>query len=357
MSCEKDKDRINRPAGRFAFCVSLGWFCGTASAMDRHGLRFSSGPFDWYFSDLPGVLQTIDEDFAEYLQIGHLRTVAGKPKEFQDIKYGFYYNHDVKENFEKEYEEIRAKYLRRIARFRKAIRQPTCFFRAVRSADEIDYINHNRDTIESILKKSNEKNSVVFLLLDSMQPPIWGTYFYLHIDQYIGQTYKMLTMFDRSAELMNFCADVIDSESKQKNFRAFEERFTPSQKAWLMLEEAGINAQVRNSMAAFFQKNALFIWGAGSLGTAIGELLEASGVRISGYIDRSAEKQGASLFGARVFAFADVADKAEHIFISVASPEVCGQLFDQVHGQNPAIHITSFSDLFRYLHRGRGDID
>lgn len=28
-------------------CISLGWFCGTASAMSMFGLRCFSGPFDW----------------------------------------------------------------------------------------------------------------------------------------------------------------------------------------------------------------------------------------------------------------------------------------------------------------------
>lgn len=46
--------------------ISLGWFCGTAASMSKYGLRSWFGPFDWYFSNFPGVLSCMENDFIDF---------------------------------------------------------------------------------------------------------------------------------------------------------------------------------------------------------------------------------------------------------------------------------------------------
>lgn len=41
---------------KYINCISLGWYCGTASSCSRLGLRSFSGPFDWILSDFEYVI-------------------------------------------------------------------------------------------------------------------------------------------------------------------------------------------------------------------------------------------------------------------------------------------------------------
>ena len=47
--------------------ISLGYYCGTAASMSKLGIRNSSGPFDWYTSELIGVLECLENDFSDFL--------------------------------------------------------------------------------------------------------------------------------------------------------------------------------------------------------------------------------------------------------------------------------------------------
>ena len=58
--------------------VSLGWYCGTASAMSENGFRETSGPFDWMFSDLSAVLFYLDKHFVGFLDENQLEVISEK---------------------------------------------------------------------------------------------------------------------------------------------------------------------------------------------------------------------------------------------------------------------------------------
>ena len=60
----------------FGHVVSLGSFCHAAMALKRAGLRPWSGPFDWTFSSLPMVAHAIQDNFKEFLDPRHYRSVA-----------------------------------------------------------------------------------------------------------------------------------------------------------------------------------------------------------------------------------------------------------------------------------------
>lgn len=60
----------------FGHVVSLGSFCHAAMALKRAGLRPWSGPFDWTFANLPMVTHAIEDNFKEFLDPRHYRSVA-----------------------------------------------------------------------------------------------------------------------------------------------------------------------------------------------------------------------------------------------------------------------------------------
>lgn len=60
----------------FSHVVSLGSYCHAAMALKRAGLRPWSGPFDWTFSNLPMVSHAIQDNFKEFLDHRHYRSVA-----------------------------------------------------------------------------------------------------------------------------------------------------------------------------------------------------------------------------------------------------------------------------------------
>lgn len=56
--------------------VSLGWYCGIASSMAKNGFRENSGPFDWMFSSLEGVLHFLESSFEDFLDWNHLEILS-----------------------------------------------------------------------------------------------------------------------------------------------------------------------------------------------------------------------------------------------------------------------------------------
>ncbi|MCM1537630.1 MAG: DUF1796 family putative cysteine peptidase [bacterium] len=327
---------------KYSYCASLGWFCGTASAMIKNGLRFFSGPFDWYYSDFSSVLSMMENDFSDFLSKDNLRIVEGEPGQFYDTKYGFLYNHDVKEDFEKEYDLIVSKYRKRINRFLSAITRPTCFFRAVRSETEIKYIIEHRNYINQIIKQSNPDNTIVYLLLSGM-PALQGEmYFYLNIDRYVGDRYEMLTMFDQSENLLDYCAELIDERQKKANLD-FSRQFALSQnqKAELLLRDASL----REKLGSFFRGKELYVWGAGQYGIKVENILTAAGIKILGFLDNAEEKAGTCINNIKVYQFKNV-ENIKTIFIATAYADVSAMITEQIRLNNPNIELYTWSSVW-----------
>ena len=201
-------------------CISLGCFCGTAAAMERHGLRNHSGPFDWYFSEFDSVLKVIETNFSDFMIKENLFVNGSNPKEFCDMKYGFRCGHDIRHNFEEEYPFIYEKYKRRAEQFMQDVKSPTCFIRAVKSNSEIKFIEENKYNMFDILREGNEKNDIVFLLhknLNVMSDDfLW---FRLNIDKYVGKTYEMRYMFDTSSKFSEYCQGILSPEAISRNIQ------------------------------------------------------------------------------------------------------------------------------------------
>ena len=330
------------PSDRYSYCVSLGWFCGTARALRKNGLRFFSGPFDWYLSDFPPVLSMIENSFDNFLNKDNLQVDDKYPKEFQDIKYGFSYKHDVKEDFEKEYCLIVEKYKRRIDKFLSAIKEPTCFFRAVRSESEIQYIIDNKDYIDKIIKQSNSKNVIVYLLLKGMSAPKNEIYFYLNTDRYVGKSYEMLTMLDGSEDLLNYCAQLIDGQQKKANLDYFKKySISQNEKAALLLHDISINEKLNRVLS----EKELYVWGAGLYGVEIEKIFHEAGIKILGFLDNSEEKNGTYINNIKVSKFEDV-ENISTIFIDIASSDISERISDQIHLRNSDIEIYTWSSIW-----------
>ena len=168
------------------------------------------------------------------------------------------------EKLDIKYKEIKEKYERRCNRFLAAIKEPTCFFRMVKDNDEITYINENMQYIESIIKKSNVNNEIVFLLLQGFDAPKCGRYFYLAREKFLWNK----QLFDYPSELHDFVLNMMPLRSKVANLRFIMEKHPIK-----ILSIAHTRPAINNLLSIFFSNKDWYIWGAGCYGNNLKEFL------------------------------------------------------------------------------------
>ena len=207
----------------FDYCMSLGWYCATASSLSKYGLRSFSGVFDWCFAELEGVLKLIQNDFYDFLDKNNIQISGGSNENISiiDKKYGLTYNHEIKKNFEEEYDAVIEKYNRRIDKFREIFNNGTiCFVRTVRSNEEIDYIIREKEYIDSVIKKGNKKNEIIFLIPKYMNMPdnFGYKYFVLNINCYQGNYRIALRgLFDTNYDIGEYLVSNYDCQKLKDN--------------------------------------------------------------------------------------------------------------------------------------------
>ena len=130
----------------FSSVISLGFYCGVASSISKHGFRSFSGPFDWENSEYEGVLHFIDDDFSDFLSPENLETDNLNNKIFFDKKYNIRFPHDIHTSLAEDLPSIQTKYKRRIERFINEEHSGACFIRAINDPAEIDFIAENQDS-------------------------------------------------------------------------------------------------------------------------------------------------------------------------------------------------------------------
>lgn len=198
--------------------ISLGYFCGTAASMSKHGLRGSSGPFDWVFSDFDGVIRTIDNDFKEFISEDCIQFSDDDPLLFMNPKYGIQFVHELRDNYNDEIDSVRKTYLKRIERFKNERQKgKVCFIRAVRDQEEIDYIRQNTAYIKEVLGRSNE---IIYLIPEFLNIPddLDVRYYTLPINRYNGNSMDNLReLFDVNEEFLSYCIDNICAEARRSN--------------------------------------------------------------------------------------------------------------------------------------------
>lgn len=329
-------------------CISLGWFCGTASSMSLHGLRSCSGPFDWYYSDLNAVLEVIENDFSDFLLRENLQVVDDKPKEFFDTKYGFYYNHDIKENFEQEYFIIFKKYHRRVKRFLKDTKKPTCFLRTVRSNQEILYIKENKEYIERVIKKNNCKNEIIFLVPRYMDD-LPGDFFWfkLDINQYIGKGFEMRTLFNSSKDFLAYCKERILPEEKIRENISYDDTIR-MQNILLNFYIENRNDFIKQGLIDYFDSidSGVYIWGAGNRGVTLLNYLLDKGIRVNGIIDNDDEKIGNAVNGILVTKFSQLYQNNINIFIAIESEQAVLSILKQIDESGKNIKAISYCNIY-----------
>ena len=334
---------------RYKHCVSLGWFCGCASALSKLGLRSTSGPFDWYFSSYKSVLSIIENNFYDFMVADNLELSLEHAKTFIDKKYGFHCNHDIQESFESEIEMICGKYKKRAERFIRFIKEPTLFVRVVRDEEEVEYINENYLYADNLVKRYNSENDIIYVArkgLDLLCKNV--KCFTLDVDAYIGKTFEMRHLFDNSEILVDYLLNSVSDECRKDNL-VFD-RKTNKQKA----TAAYINKYCEENhdgidgilLQAFNinKHDGIYIWGAGKYGKMLVQYLINRGMNIIGIIDNAISYES-YVSGVSVNSF-DSGKDYERIFIAVANEKANMDISQQICGSKyNNIKILRYSDL------------
>lgn len=333
---------------QYSNCFSLGWFCGTASSLGKLGLRGHSGPFDWYFSDYSGVLKQIETGFTDFMNMENLEVDPQNEKAFKDLKYGFYCNHDVKNTFYKEYSDIKEKYRRRAVFFKKALVEPTVFFRTVRDQEEVEFINHNWKYARNLLKSFNSQNRIIYVIrtgLDGLTNEV--DFYRLRVERYIGKTYEMRHMFDSCPELLELCTHLIDVKRMESNIEY--DNSVNSQKATAAYVNKAVEEDIDGIDSCILEGlqieagEGIYIWGAGKFGIPLAKYLRNRNVVIKGIIDNKLHGERVEDFD--IISLDDVKNEAK-IFIAVSNKDANSSISNQIKESGKTITAIQYADLY-----------
>lgn len=258
----------------FDYYISLGPRCPIASSMSKYGLRSFSGLFDWLITPkFEWVLHYIETDFQDFLKMEDLERYDDYENHFRDKKTGFKFIHDV-ENFKNEYGKLKSKYDRRINRFLKAIKSNVCYLRAVRSKEEIEYIENNADYIKYVIHKHNPGSEILFLFdADMPVPEDFGFLYYTMAHIWSGTSHKNLrSYFDGAKDFLHFCASNYSSVNLMDNL-AFdqkkEEEYQEKNISLLARRYQTLAALVSHDFSEDVIPGKVVIYGAGVIGTEL----------------------------------------------------------------------------------------
>ena len=88
----------------------IGKNCFVASGLGKNGFRSFSGPFDWCVTTMQCVMHYLKTDFSDFLLRENLKIVANNPHIFYDVTTGMTFNHDLNNNLDDEFDNIKIKY-------------------------------------------------------------------------------------------------------------------------------------------------------------------------------------------------------------------------------------------------------
>ena len=254
----------------------------------------------------------------------------------------------IKEDFDTEYDDIYKRYYKRVNAFRKAIVQPTIFFRCIRDQEEIDYINANWDYAEKLLKSYNTENRIIYLYHNGLKGVTEKVQsINLNIDHYIGKTYEMRHMFDKAEGLLDLCAGLLPIDLIQKN-KDFDIRQNVQKEmaayANKCVEEHinGVDELILKTMGVS-KDEGIYLWGAGKFGIPLAYYLKERGVIINGIIDN--KSHGKEIEGFTIIPFEKVRNKPK-IFIAVSNKEENVEIELQILAIYPEALIVKYQDLY-----------
>lgn len=146
--------------------ISLGFCCAVATDMKSLGLRECSSPLDWNCSNwMEGVEIVLQNHFEDYLNYDLLYQQKDMHHIYKNMRYSIGFFHDFKANYslKSQLKPVQEKYDRRIERFYKNIAERTLFFRYIKNARELRYMNENWQKAVDIVKGFCPENDIIFV--------------------------------------------------------------------------------------------------------------------------------------------------------------------------------------------------
>jgi len=139
--------------------ISLGCYCAPSYALQALGLKRYSYPFDWVRSPAEGVIQCLNNGFADFLTYSAVRSEGPHGKFFADTRWGgSFWHHDLNEP------KVRSDFARRIDRLlgRKEVpaSTPRVFVWSVNSTSELDATLRLHDALRRVVPAAK-----IFLLV------------------------------------------------------------------------------------------------------------------------------------------------------------------------------------------------
>ena len=330
----------------FVNCISLGWYCGTASAMGKYGLRSCSGPFDWYWSDLESVVSLVKTEFEDFMSRDNLERRSDNPLSFHDKKYGFDCFHDIPNDLDADYETMYAKYMRRANRFLEMLKKPTLLIRAVRSDAEVEYIIREDEEIKSVFRKYNRDNTVIYVMpyrLPKLPNDIRS--FSLGIESYGFDAAALREMFDKSPELLAFLSDSFDSSIAEKNKR-FDMESNDSCAAMIysmVKEDSSAVCEAMRVLAGDVSRSVFYLWGLGHHGRAMYEYLKRHGFSIAGVID---EKLAGEMYEEQRIMTPTELPVGATVFVSIADKKTTGHIENMLKTTRSDVRVIDYRELY-----------
>lgn len=211
--------------------ISLGSNCLVARALEKHGFRSVSGPFDWCITCFSrSIIPLLQNNFADFMAFENLEEKDGyNRKEFVDTKYGITYPHEITVSLAQDYPQIYQKYQRRIERFRQIVRAPACFVCGIWSVEELDYIARCEKKIDEAIK-FHPDNEIIFVVPRYVyeQNPVMTKYriFVVEVDIngfFLGRE-ESEAFFDSGRELLDWMAAHYDKEKRKDNLLFWMEK-------------------------------------------------------------------------------------------------------------------------------------
>ncbi len=145
--------------------ISLGHFCSTALELQRYGLRDGSYPLDWNISPIEPTVALVESGFQGFLQLELLQRDPERADVVNDTGSGIavYNSFSAELPIDAQYETVRARYARRITRYRRAVAQPTLFVRYMVDGEEFSYLDEHMPAVLAALRKTHPANDLLLI--------------------------------------------------------------------------------------------------------------------------------------------------------------------------------------------------
>lgn len=202
--------------------VSIGKNCLVASGLGKNGYRSFSGPFDWCDTTMQCVMHYLETDFSDFLLRENIKIDANNPYIFYDSITGMTFYHDLNNNLDDEFDNIKIKYQRRIDKFKEVLNKGACLVRFVFDQNELDWIIVNNDGCKKYIKQYNVINDIVYVIHKRLMIPndVNFIYFFYNDPLFLGTGRELLrSSFDRieNDALNLYLAEHYSLEKRKRN--------------------------------------------------------------------------------------------------------------------------------------------